>query len=209
MSAATAGWGRSSADVLTLAVRGLAPGGAVLMTTYRSDGRQVATGEPFLEARTGAAEPDELLEEVWAALAPEFRVAMTVFEPGRLASAAVPPGAAPRVCPPAWRVGDPGLEARDATVPEPDVAAGGPDGVPGVQSPFTPGRPACRVSAGDHLAPSFTGFGHRGPSPATSCPRSRSRCARLRGVRGEGAAGYERCAAVPVGSRGLGPLGAR
>lgn len=81
--------GRASADLLTLAVRGLEPGDAVLMTTYRSDGQQVTTGEPFREARTGAADPGELLEEVWTALAPEFRVAAAVFEPGQLAGAAI------------------------------------------------------------------------------------------------------------------------
>ncbi|WP_246144928.1 IMP cyclohydrolase [Actinacidiphila oryziradicis] len=81
--------GRPSADVLTLAVRGLGPGDAVLMTTYRSDGDHVATGEPFLEARTEAADQSEFLEELWDALAPEFRVAVAVFEPGRLADAAI------------------------------------------------------------------------------------------------------------------------
>lgn len=81
--------GRTSADVLTLVVRDLAPGDAVLITTYRSDGQQVATGEPFLEARTGADDKAELLEEIWGALAPEFRVAAAVFEPGRLADAAI------------------------------------------------------------------------------------------------------------------------
>lgn len=59
---------RSAADVLTLAVRDLEPGDAVLMTTYRSDGHVVATGEPFLEARTEAGDQDELLEEIWGAL---------------------------------------------------------------------------------------------------------------------------------------------
>lgn len=80
---------RTAADVLTLAVRDLAPGDAVLMTTYRSDGQVVATAEPFREARTDAADRDELLEEVWNALAPELRVAMAVFEPGRLTDAAI------------------------------------------------------------------------------------------------------------------------
>jgi IMP cyclohydrolase len=80
---------RSAAVVLTVAVRGLEPGEAVLMTTYRSDGRQVATGEPFLEARTVAADPGGLLEEVWAALSPEVRVATAIFEPGRLADASI------------------------------------------------------------------------------------------------------------------------
>lgn len=81
--------GRAAADVLTLAVRDLAPGDAVLMTTYRSDGERIATGEPFLEARTEAADQSEFLEELWGALAPEFRVAVAVFEPGRLADAVI------------------------------------------------------------------------------------------------------------------------
>jgi IMP cyclohydrolase len=81
--------GRAAADVLTLAVGDLAPGDAVLMTTYRSDGDHVATGEPFVEARTDAADRDELLEELWCALAPEFRVAAVVFEPGRLDDAVI------------------------------------------------------------------------------------------------------------------------
>jgi IMP cyclohydrolase len=81
--------GRAAADVLTLAVRDLAPGDVVLMTTYRSDGDRVATGEPFLEARTEAADHREFLEELWGALAPQFRVAVAVFEPGRLEEAAI------------------------------------------------------------------------------------------------------------------------
>ncbi|MDX2683212.1 hypothetical protein [Streptomyces soliscabiei] len=59
------------------------------MTTYHSDGRSVATGEPLLDARTEAADQDELLEELWVALTPKLRVAVAVFEPGRLADAAI------------------------------------------------------------------------------------------------------------------------
>jgi hypothetical protein len=81
--------GRAAADVLTLAVRDLTPGDVVLMTTYRSDGDRVTTGESFLEARTEAADHKEFLEELWGALAPEFRVAAAVFEPGRLADAVI------------------------------------------------------------------------------------------------------------------------
>jgi IMP cyclohydrolase len=81
--------GRTAADVLMLAVRDLEVGDAVVMTTYRSDGQDVATGEPFIETRTEAADQEELLEEVWGALAPELRVAVAVFEPGRLADAAI------------------------------------------------------------------------------------------------------------------------
>lgn len=81
--------GRTAADVLTLAVRELAVGDVVLMTTYCSDGQDVATGEPFVETRTAAAGQEGLLAEVWDALAPELRVAAAVFAPGRLADAAI------------------------------------------------------------------------------------------------------------------------
>jgi IMP cyclohydrolase len=83
--------GRAAADVMTLAVRDLAPGDVVLMTTYRSNGKHVATGEPFTEARTHAADPDGLLAEVWNSLRPELRVAAAAFEAGRLADAAIRP----------------------------------------------------------------------------------------------------------------------
>ena len=81
--------GRAAADVMTLAVRDLAPGDVVLMTTYRSNGKQVATGEPFTEARTQAADRQGLLAEVWGSLRPELRVAAAAFEAGRLADAAI------------------------------------------------------------------------------------------------------------------------
>jgi IMP cyclohydrolase len=81
--------GRAAADVLTLGIRDLEPGDVVLMTTYCSDGQHIATGEPFLEARTEAAGRDELLEEVWAALTPGLRVAAAVFEAGGLADSAI------------------------------------------------------------------------------------------------------------------------
>ncbi|MGW2647127.1 hypothetical protein ACWC2T_19875 [Streptomyces sp. NPDC001393] len=67
------------------------------MTTYHSVGDSVATGEPFLEARTEKADQDELLEELWGALTPELRVAVAVFEPGRLADAAIRHKASARV----------------------------------------------------------------------------------------------------------------
>ncbi|MFF5721246.1 hypothetical protein [Streptomyces buecherae] len=51
--------------MLTLAVRDLEPGEAVLMTTYRSYGQTVATGEPFLEARTTAADQSHLPNCAW------------------------------------------------------------------------------------------------------------------------------------------------
>ncbi|SEG25001.1 IMP cyclohydrolase [Actinacidiphila yanglinensis] len=82
--------GREEADVLTLAVGALAPGDAVLMTTYRSDGRTVAGAEPYVETVTRAAAPggpDGLVAEIWDALDPGLRVAVAVFEPGALGGA--------------------------------------------------------------------------------------------------------------------------
>jgi IMP cyclohydrolase len=80
---------REAADVLTLAVPELAPGEAVLMTTYRSDGRTVVTAEPYAEADTRAVGRDGLLAEIWDGLDPGLRVAAAVFEPGALAQAAI------------------------------------------------------------------------------------------------------------------------
>ncbi|MDX6316363.1 MAG: hypothetical protein QOF44_5827, partial [Streptomyces sp.] len=42
-----------------------------------------------IEARTEAANRDELLDELWDSLAPEFRVAVATFEPGHLSDAAI------------------------------------------------------------------------------------------------------------------------
>ncbi|MGP3913045.1 IMP cyclohydrolase [Nonomuraea sp. 10N515B] len=78
---------RTSTNVLTLSVRDLAPGEAVLMTTYVSDGHRIVTGEPFLEGRTTAANQGELLDELWEALDPHYRVAAATFTPHRLAEA--------------------------------------------------------------------------------------------------------------------------
>ena len=75
---------RPSTNRITVQVSGLRPGEAVLMTTYRSDGHTIATGSPFLEARTTSATRDDLLDELWSALHPDYRIAAAVFEPGAL-----------------------------------------------------------------------------------------------------------------------------
>lgn len=78
---------RTATDRLTLHISDPAPGDGVLMTTYRSDGRQIATGPPFTEIRTSAHTRGDLLEELWSALPPQLRVAAAVFAPGGLAHA--------------------------------------------------------------------------------------------------------------------------
>ncbi|MFC5826646.1 IMP cyclohydrolase [Nonomuraea insulae] len=80
---------RTTTNLLTLSVRDLAPGDAVLMTTYRSDGEHPVTGEPFVEAVTEAADQHELLDELWDSLDPRFRVAAATFTPHGLAEAAL------------------------------------------------------------------------------------------------------------------------
>lgn len=80
---------RTSTNRLTLSVRDLAPGEAVLMTTYVSDGQRLITGEPFLEALTKAADQHEFLDELWEALDPQFRVAAATFTPRGLAGTAL------------------------------------------------------------------------------------------------------------------------
>jgi IMP cyclohydrolase len=81
--------GRTATDRLTLRVSGLEPGEGVLMTTYRSDGTEIATGPPFTEVRVTAPNRAELLDIVWSSLAPELRVAAAAFAPEDLAGAAV------------------------------------------------------------------------------------------------------------------------
>ncbi|MCX4746038.1 IMP cyclohydrolase [Kitasatospora sp. NBC_01287] len=79
---------RGATDRLTLRVGELAPGEGVLLTTYRSpDGQAIATGAPFTEVAITAPDRIALLDQVWAALRPELRVAATVFAPGALAGA--------------------------------------------------------------------------------------------------------------------------
>lgn len=73
--------GREAADVMTLTVRDLAPGDAVLLTTYDSDGDSVATAAPYVECAVAAEHPDGLLDEIWAALNPKLRIAAAVLDP--------------------------------------------------------------------------------------------------------------------------------
>ena len=73
--------GRESADTTVVAVGDLAPGQAVMLSTYRSDGDTVPTSRRHLDLGTAAQDTDALLAELWAALDPRFRVAATTFAP--------------------------------------------------------------------------------------------------------------------------------
>ncbi|MFF9818749.1 IMP cyclohydrolase [Streptomyces sp. NPDC014006] len=72
---------RLTTNVMTLTVQALEPGEAVLLTTYLSDGEQVAVADPFVETSIEAKTGEDLLEEIWAALDPRFRIAVTVVDP--------------------------------------------------------------------------------------------------------------------------------
>ncbi|MFD7864039.1 IMP cyclohydrolase [Streptomyces sp. NPDC057682] len=74
---------RTSSNVMTLTVRDLEPGEAVLLTTYRSDGSTVAVAGPFDETTVAAHDGPELLDEIWSALNPAYRVAAVVLDPER------------------------------------------------------------------------------------------------------------------------------
>lgn len=78
---------RTTTNRLTLHVSDLAPGEGVLMTTYHSNGQEIATGTPFMEVRTTADNRTDLLDELWSVLPPELRIAAAAFVPGGLASA--------------------------------------------------------------------------------------------------------------------------
>ena len=86
-AARRSGGDRAATNRLTLQVSGLAPGEGVLMTTYRSDGHEIATGSPFIEVRTAAESRTDLLEELWQALPPQLRIAAAVFSAGGLGHA--------------------------------------------------------------------------------------------------------------------------
>jgi IMP cyclohydrolase len=72
---------RSSPDVSVIALRDLAPGDVVLLSTYQSDGETVATARTHHDLTTSAHTGDDLLTELWAALDPRFQVAATTFRP--------------------------------------------------------------------------------------------------------------------------------
>jgi IMP cyclohydrolase len=80
---------RGASDRLTLQVSDLQPGEGVLVTTYLSDGNEIATGAPFTEVRVAARDRSELLEQLWSSLAVELRVAAAVFSAGRLTEALI------------------------------------------------------------------------------------------------------------------------
>ncbi|WP_406440140.1 IMP cyclohydrolase [Streptomyces sp. NBC_00631] len=73
--------GRQSTDVTVVALGELAPGQAVLLSTYHSDGDSVSTARHHLDLNTSAQDADALLTDLWAALDPRFRVAATAFAP--------------------------------------------------------------------------------------------------------------------------------
>lgn len=83
-AARRSGGRRTSTNRMTVQVSDLEPGEGVLMTTYRSDGDTIATGAPFHEVATTAGDRHDLLEQLWSALTPQYRIAVAVFEPGAL-----------------------------------------------------------------------------------------------------------------------------
>ncbi|EKX61102.1 hypothetical protein Sipo8835_27110 [Streptomyces ipomoeae] len=72
---------RESADTTVVAVGDLAPGQAVMLSTYQSDGDTVSTARRHLDLSTTAQDADALLADLWAALDPRFLVAATAFAP--------------------------------------------------------------------------------------------------------------------------------
>ncbi|GAA3815063.1 IMP cyclohydrolase [Streptomyces phyllanthi] len=74
---------RTSTNIMTLTVRDLEPGDAVLLTTYQSDGQNVSVAVPFTEASTGAEDAGQLLEEIWNGLNDRYRIAVAVLDPAK------------------------------------------------------------------------------------------------------------------------------
>ncbi len=69
----------SSSDIITMTVRDIHPGRAVLLTTYHSDGRIINGGQPFIAVRISADDATGLLDEMWSSLNPDYRVAAMVL----------------------------------------------------------------------------------------------------------------------------------
>lgn len=80
---------REPGIVAILAAHDLAPGEALLLTTYDSDGTAIESAEPLVETATTAAHAEEFVDQIWSALAPERRVAVAAFYPGRLTSSRI------------------------------------------------------------------------------------------------------------------------
>lgn len=80
---------RAAGVVVTVTVRDLAPGDAILVTTYNSDGSTVDPADIYLEGSTPATTPAELADQLWSALAPERRVAVAAFRPQALREAVI------------------------------------------------------------------------------------------------------------------------
>jgi len=70
---------RSGSNIVTMTVRDLEPGEAVLLTTYFSDGRIIDGGQPFIETSSSADCCEDLLDEIWSSLNPAYRVAAVVI----------------------------------------------------------------------------------------------------------------------------------
>jgi IMP cyclohydrolase len=80
---------REAGIVVILAAHDLAPGGALLLTTYDSDGTTIEPAQPLVETATTAGHAEELVDQIWSALAPQRRVAVAAFHPGRLTSSTI------------------------------------------------------------------------------------------------------------------------
>lgn len=69
----------SRSDIVTMTVRDLQPGKGVLLTTYHSDGVTISGGQPFIAVSVSAGDGAGLLDEMWSALNPDYRVAAMVL----------------------------------------------------------------------------------------------------------------------------------
>jgi IMP cyclohydrolase len=72
---------REAADVTVTTVRELAVTDAVMLSTYRSDGAEVRISPAVHDLSTTAATPEALLDELWSALDPAYRIAAALLRP--------------------------------------------------------------------------------------------------------------------------------
>jgi IMP cyclohydrolase len=72
---------RTAADITVTTVREMAVSDALMISTYDSDGTSVAVSATVTDLTTDAATPGALLDEVWSALDPAYRVAAALLTP--------------------------------------------------------------------------------------------------------------------------------
>lgn len=72
---------RAGTDVVVVAVSPIEAGQAVMLSTYESDGIEITSAPAYVDVDTTAVDAVGLLDDVWEALDPAYRIAAVGFDP--------------------------------------------------------------------------------------------------------------------------------